>query len=163
MATDLQYRLGASNDLAIINRLLAEAHLPWSDVELHLRNFMVACEEERVVGFIGLEVYGHVALLRSLVVAPQMRGRGIGTQLCERACARALAQGVRDLYLLTLDAECYFAARGFRQLDRSLAPKEIQATQQYTELCPASAVLMYRPLAGKNPQGVESAAPSVYS
>lgn len=143
----MQYRFASTiDDLAIINRRLAEAHLPHDDVEPHLRHFILASEDEVITGIVGLEIYGHIGLLRSLVVAQDARKRGIGRDLCESLYQHALAQGVRDLYLLTVDAEDYFSARGFSRMERSLAPAAIQTTRQFSELCPGSATLMYRRL-----------------
>lgn len=143
----MQYRFASTiDDLAIINRRLAEAHLPHDDVEPHLRHFILASEDGVITGIIGLEIYGHIGLLRSLVVAQDARKRGIGRDLCESLYQHALAQGVRDLYLLTVDAEDYFSARGFSRMERSLAPAAIQTTRQFSELCPGSATLMYRRL-----------------
>lgn len=142
----MQYRFASTVDLPIINRRLAEAHLPHSDLDPHLRHFIVAIEGEAIVGAIGLEVYERIGLLRSLVVATDARKRGIGGDLVERLCEHAIAQGLSDLYLLTVDARGYFSKRGFRPIERSLAPPTIRTTRQFNELCPSSAVLMYRSL-----------------
>lgn len=139
-------RFASADDETIINRLLADAHLPYDDVAPHLHNFILAAEDEAIVGIIGLEVYGRVGLLRSLVVIPAMRGRGLGRGLCERLFRHARAQGVRELYLLTLDAESYFRALGFRDIERTSAPDAIQGTRQFESLCPTSATLMVRDL-----------------
>ncbi len=142
----MQYRFASTADLAIINRWLTDAHLPYDDVNSHLRHFIMASEGEVIVGFVGLEVYDHIGLLRSLVVAPDVRKRGIARDLVERLCEHAVAQGVRDLYLLTVDAEDYFSRRGFKRIERLLAPRPIRTTRQFSELCPSSAILMYRSL-----------------
>ena len=143
----MQNRFASATDLTIINRRLAEAHLPHNDLDAHLRHFIVAVEGELIVGIIGLEAYDHIGLLRSLVVAPDLRKHGIGRDLVERLCEHAIAEGVRDLYLLTVDAQDYFSKCGFARVERSLAPAAIRTTRQFSELCPSSAVLMYRSLA----------------
>lgn len=143
----MEYRFASIADLAIINRWLAEAHLPHDDLNSHLHHVIVASEGQVMVGIIGLEVYDHIGLLRSLVVAPDARKRGIGRDLVEILCEHAMAQGVRDLYLLTVDAQDYFSRRGFERIERSLAPQPIRTTRQFSELCPSSAILMYRCLA----------------
>ena len=53
----------------------------------------------------GLELFGDVALLRSLVVSSETRSSGMGTALVRHAESYALSQGVRTLYLLTTTAE----------------------------------------------------------
>jgi amino-acid N-acetyltransferase len=146
----MHYRFAAANDKTIIDRLLAGAHLPHDDVALHLHNFILAIENEAIIGIIGLEVYGHVGLLRSLVVVPTMRGRGLGQGLCERLFLHARAQGVRELYLLTLDTEAYFHALGFRRVKRASAPDAIRGTRQFEGLCPTSATLMVRDLRARS-------------
>ncbi len=75
-----------------------------------------------------------------------MRGRRLGQRLCEKLVRHARAQGVRELYLLTLDAEAYFGALGFRRIERASAPEAIQGTRQFEGLCPTSATLMVRDL-----------------
>ncbi len=143
---DLELRCASTDDMATVASLLVGANLPYGDVAPHIGDFIVAVVAHRVTGAIGLELYGRVGLLRSLVVDPGSRKRGIGQQLCQTACEHAMQRGVRDLYLLTLDAEVYFSSRGFRRIERSLAPGEIRATRQFTGLCPETAVLMVRSL-----------------
>jgi amino-acid N-acetyltransferase len=53
------------------------------------------------VGLVGLELHGRDALLRSLVVDPNSRTNGIGSQLVEHAENYARARGVDSIYLLT--------------------------------------------------------------
>jgi hypothetical protein len=57
--------------------------------------------------------------------------------------------GVERLYLLTTDAEEYFATLGFKPIERSEAPAPIQATSQFRSLCPKSAVCMARDISGE--------------
>ncbi len=142
----MQYRFASAADEPIINRQLADAHLPHDDVAPHLQNFIVATQNEAIVGVVGLEVHGRVGLLRSLVVDPTVRGHGVGQSLCDRLIRHARAQGVRELYLLTLDAETYFQPLGFRRIERTSAPDTIRGTRQFQGLCPTSATLMVRDL-----------------
>ena len=94
---------------------------------------------------VGLERYGDVALLRSLVVASERMGRGIGKGLVAAAEALAAKLQVRSIYLLTTTAADFFESRGFRRIRREQAPPQIQSTQEFSSLCPASAVLMVKP------------------
>jgi amino-acid N-acetyltransferase len=95
---------------------------------------------------VGLELYGDVALLRSLVVARQARSNGAGAALTEAAERLAVESGVNIVYLLTTTAERFFSARGYQKIDRAQAPKAIQGTSQFSGLCPSSAVLMMKQL-----------------
>lgn len=130
-----------------IRRLLAECELPHQDITpAHLRHFMVLREEGRLVGVVGLELLGRHALLRSLAVPAQGRGRGIGTRLTAAAEAYARDREVETLYLLTTTAEGFFAARGYQRVERASAPAEMQETIEFRSLCPASAACMAKRL-----------------
>ena len=108
----------------------------------HLQQFVVAMADERPVGMVGLEQLGTLGLLRSLVVDPGSRSGGLGQILVEAIEAQAAAAGVRELWLLTIDAEAYFAARGYETRDRSAAPTAIRQTPEFSSLCPGDAFLM---------------------
>jgi amino-acid N-acetyltransferase len=54
--------------------------------------------------------------------------------------------GVTKLYLLTETAEHFFAARGYRAVERTGLPDAIERSEQFVSMCPASAVLMTRNL-----------------
>lgn len=136
----------AASDLDAIKALLHLARLPTDDVtEALLANFLVAREAGAVSGVIGIEQHGAIALLRSLAVQENARGRGLGAKLVDAAEALAQSRSVRSIYLLTTTADEFFAARGYRRIERGEAPAEIRATTQFSALCPASAVLMVKP------------------
>jgi amino-acid N-acetyltransferase len=101
-----------------------------------------------LAGVAGLEFYGHEALLRSLAVQPDERGRGTGAWLLAFAEQTARESGVEQLYLLTETAAPFFSQQGYSACERSLAPASISATTQFAALCPASAVFMCKSLAG---------------
>ena len=134
-------------DLPAVCALLDMERLPASDLDQRaIERFLVWREDSRVDGIVGLELYGEVALLRSLVIAPQARGRGAGVALTRAAESRAAQMGANTIYLLTTSAERFFRARGYRNIDRGDAPKSIQGTTQFSALCPSTAVLMTKPL-----------------
>jgi N-acetylglutamate synthase-like GNAT family acetyltransferase/2-polyprenyl-3-methyl-5-hydroxy-6-metoxy-1,4-benzoquinol methylase len=132
-----------TDDLPLILQMLRHAELPEGGVEKHLDAFLVAVDEDgHTVGAIGLEEHVPAGLLRSLVVRPERRGGGAGRRLVNALMNAARSRGVRELYLLTLDAAPYFEQFGFERLERSAAPAAIQATEEFASLCPASAVCM---------------------
>jgi amino-acid N-acetyltransferase len=151
-------RPAASADLTAIERLLAEAQLPTSGVEDHLATFVVV--EVRADGFMadagnlpcrsnlaavgGLEIHGRLALLRSLAVGTEHRQQGIASMICDRLEKDAVGRGISRVYLLTETAESFFSTRGYAVAAREDAPPEITATEEFTTLCPDSAVLMVR-------------------
>ena len=134
-------------DLDEISDLLTTNSLPLDGVADSIERFVVAREDGRIVGCIGLEVYGGSALLRSAAVHDEVRGRGIGSMLVNEILADAQEQGVAAVYLLTTTAENYFPAFGFERIDRSEVPLELDASEELKGACPASAIVMRKRLA----------------
>jgi len=130
-------------ELPRILELLEEVGLPVAGVD-HAESFLVAREQERLVGCIGLEIYGDVGLLRSLVVRPDTRGGGLGKLLVERLLETARARGVSAMYLLTTTADEYFPRFGFEPIAREQADSRLQASEEFRGACPDSAVCMRR-------------------
>ena len=137
----------APDDVTAIAALLREAELPHEDFAGHLTHFLVARRASAVVGAVGFERHDRNALLRSLVVAPALRGNGLGDRLVRRLAAVARRKGVERFYLLTTTAEAFFARRGFKKIARQTVPAAIAATREFNSLCPVSAVCMTRAVA----------------
>ena len=134
------------SDLPSIRWLLEYENLPVEDLtESSLQQFIVCRDDKGIFGAVGLERCGPYALLRSLVVAEDRRGESIGTQLTAIAVARAQRAQFKAVYLLTTTAQRFFARCGFRVVSRDETPAEIANTTQFTQLCPATAVLMVKP------------------
>lgn len=134
-----------SADAAAIGALLMPAGLPHEDFAGHIAHFIVARRNGVIVGAVGCEVCGPDALLRSLVVAPEARGEGVGSRLVQALARQVAARGVARLYLLTTTAEAFFRDRGFVRIERAAVPPAVAATQEFRSLCPATAVCMTRP------------------
>ena len=94
--------------LAEVCALLGEVNLPIEGVAEHFSHFLLARDDSRLVGCVGLEVYGEVALLRSLAVVPRQQKTGLGRQLTEQILKSAKASGARDVVLLTTTATDFF-------------------------------------------------------
>jgi amino-acid N-acetyltransferase len=133
-------------DLRDVERLLMHAQLPVDGVAGSLPTFVVAEHDGRLVGAAGLELCGQDALLRSVVVAPEWRSRGLGRELVERVIAEGEARQLRALYLLTTTAEQYFPAFGFERTTRDGLPDGVRATAEFQTACPASATVMRKTL-----------------
>jgi amino-acid N-acetyltransferase len=134
--------LATTADKEHIRALLAAAQLPHEDIHEHLKNFLVARQNNMVVGAVGLEIYDTIGLLRSLVVASAHQGKGIGKMLYDRMIAYARLHGVKEIYLLTTTADRLFKREGFVQVDRDQLPAVIKETNEFKHLCPTSAVCM---------------------
>jgi len=135
---------------AHVRRLLAEGELPTSDLSpLHLEHFFACGPIDAPQGVVGLELYGNVALLRSLAVSTGSRGNGHGKALIAHAERYAASQGVREVYLLTTTAVEWFERFGYRRIDRDSAPDVIGRTEEFSALCPSSSVLMVKVMPAK--------------
>ena len=131
-------------DLPAIAALLRAAELPHEDIGPHVANFLVARRGSEIVGAVGAELGGADALLRSLVVAPAVRGAGLGSRLVAELERAARGLGVERWWLLTTTAEKFFAARGFRVAARGEAPEAIRRTGQFNGGCCRAAVSLTR-------------------
>ncbi len=123
--------------------LLKSCGLPTEDVQdLDLNQFEIVEEDGKVLAVGALEVHAPYALLRSLAVDPKSRGKGLASEIVRRLEARAKAERLTKLFLLTTDASEYFRKHGFHLSDRSSAPQKIRTTSQFANLCPSSSILM---------------------
>lgn len=130
-------------DWRTFSDLLALAALPQPDEG----GRSLAVEDERgLLGFGALEGEGPDQLLRSVVLVPSLRRRGLGSVLVSRLVGHARADGVARLWLLTTGAERWFARLGWSAVPRDRAPEAIRQLSQFREVCPASAALMVRAL-----------------
>ena len=140
--TDIEYGFTEEGDLDAIRTLLADCGLPMDGVDALAGNGLAARSGGGIAGTVALEPCGRAALLRSLAVAKDYRGRSLGEGLIGRITDHARRLGIEKFYLLTTGAERYFAALGFQRIDRNDAPPEIRATSQFLSVCPVSAVCM---------------------
>lgn len=141
---DLKIQMATMKDEKQIRQLLAAAGLPYDDIHTHLHNFLVARQDDAMVGAVGLEIYGELGLLRSLVVASSSQGNGVGRMLFDTIMAYARMRRVRALYLLTTTADRFFGKLGFTVVDRNKLPEAIRKTNEFLKLCPTNAVCMTR-------------------
>ena len=157
---ELQPRLKASGVILLTSRTmnietfpsLAEAAavlnlcgLPSNDIEPHvLEHFLVARSDRGPVGLAGLQLLGDKALLRSVAVIASYRSKGLGGRLVRAAEQHARDAGVNELFLLTNDAQRFFARHGYAELSRCSAPADVQATTQFGSTCCGAATLMHK-------------------
>jgi len=116
--------------------------LPIAGVDEWLDRFWVAQHESQVVGVAGMEHYGDGGLLRSVAIAHEWQGSGIGRALVDRVLEAGRADGIREVYLLTTTAERYFPRLGFARVGRDDVPPAVRASVEFTGACPDSAVVM---------------------
>ena len=149
---DLRYLPAVAGDLGALQDFLGECGLPAKDLTPeHLPHFILVRSGSRIVGSVGLELLGDVALLRSLAVARELRGYRLGHELWTRSRDLARACGVMRLYLLTTTADELFARWGFRRIPRDQAAEVVQQTTEFSTMCPASATVMALDLEAARP------------
>jgi phosphinothricin acetyltransferase len=129
-------------DLPQILALLERGNLPTQGVADVRETTIVARKESKVIGCAALEIYGHVALLRSVAVDPAHRGQELSRALVQHQIRDAQHLDVHRIYLLTETASDYFPRFGFRLIDRSDVPPAIQRSVEWTSACPMSAQVM---------------------
>ena len=133
-------------DLALLEALLRANQLPADDCREQAGNFYAVYSGTDLIAAGGLEPAGDYALLRSVVVAQQLRGRGLAQRLTDHLLHRAEADGRSAVYLLTDTAADYFSRLGFSPVERDRVPPSITRTRQFSSLCPDTASCLYLPL-----------------
>ena len=132
-------------DESSVKNLLSESGLPIEDITAqHLQHFFGCGSGSTLEGVVGLELYGEVALLRSLAVASSRRGSGVGPGLVAHAERYARDKGVQSLYLLTTTAEKFFLRRAYVRIQREEAPAAIKSTKEFCDICPTSLAFMVK-------------------
>jgi amino-acid N-acetyltransferase len=140
-------RQALADDWQAVRNLLLASDLPIDDLGPDkLDGFLIAEDDDAIVGLIGLEIMGTVGLLRSLVVEKKARSRGVGGKLVGALESAAEAAGIGELWLLTIDAEHFFQRHNFEIVDRTAAPDEIRESEEFSSLCPGTAYLMRKSL-----------------
>jgi amino-acid N-acetyltransferase len=139
---DITFKHAVPGDMPAIIGLLKDAELPYEDVDMDGRYFIVAAEKGKVIGVVGLEASGDHGLLRSLAVEASHRNEGLGKELLGKMILHARRTGVKELYLLTTTADKFFAKQGFEKTDRAAAPAALRETYEFMSICPVSAVCM---------------------
>lgn len=98
--------------------------------------------KSRAVAVAGVEAFGENGLLRSVAVAPECQGQGLGHVLMDEIESLSTDLGIAKLYLLTDTAESFFSKLGFQHTARERAPSSISSTREFSSICPASAAFM---------------------
>ena len=79
----------------------------------HCADFLVVTDRDRIVGCVHLDEYApSLSEIRSLAVAPDMQGRGVGMALVKAAEDLAVQRHVHTIFAVS-NSEKYFLARGF--------------------------------------------------
>lgn len=100
-----------------------------SELYTHVRDMFVCVEVDsgQVIGCCSLHiVWENLAEIRSVAVAEEYAGQGIGRRLVEAAIAEANELGIGRLFVLTYESD-FFAHLGFHPVDKNSLPHKIWA------------------------------------
>jgi amino-acid N-acetyltransferase len=125
-------RRATVRDVPQIQRLIGhyaarEEMLPRSVNEIYegLRDYLVAECDGRIVGCAACHVvWEDLAEIKSVAVAEDWLGQGIGKRLVETCVDEARQLGVARIFVLTFRPE-WFRRRGFSDVDKSQLPHKI--------------------------------------
>ncbi|NKB64426.1 MAG: GNAT family N-acetyltransferase [Gammaproteobacteria bacterium] len=137
--------------------LLEQGGLPVNDLsQVDWLELLVWQESKQIRAVGGLQRCGDSVLLRSIATDPDYRGKGIASSLINQLHLLARDNHFEEVYLLTTDAESYFRGNSnnkgsktsldYQPIEREYAPASIKQSSQFSELCPASAILMKKRL-----------------
>ena len=73
----IHFRKALVVDFELIQHLLSECNLPFSDINPTKQYFIIAENDGKMIGCCGVEIYGDNVLFRSLAVSPDYRSLGI--------------------------------------------------------------------------------------
>jgi len=103
--------------------------LPRSLNELYenIRDFWVYEEKGKVIGCAALHIsWDDLAEIKSLAVAKNKQGKGIGRDLATACLAEAKVMGAKKIFVLTYKPE-FFKKLGFKRIKQSALPHKIWA------------------------------------
>jgi amino-acid N-acetyltransferase len=139
-------------DHAAIEALLIATGLPLDGADEAFRHGVVGRDERgEVVAAAAVEPYGDAALLRSVVVSAERRGRGDGAAIVAAAEALAREDGAERVFLLTETAQDWFPRLGYQALDRGAVPPAVRQSVEFTTACADTAVAMVKTLEVSEP------------
>lgn len=128
----MRIRRARATDLQAIHTLIsthvsAGVLLPRTVEEIRraLPDFLVAVEQANLAGCVALECYGNgLAEIRSLVVAPEFRGTGLGGKLLAAATKAARTRGISRLLAVTGTGE-FFERHGFARVPGGMPAEKV--------------------------------------
>jgi amino-acid N-acetyltransferase len=122
--------------------LLKSFDLVYTDLKQENIRIFKFEETDKLLGIGGLEIYGELALLRTVAVEKESQGKKAGRFICEWIENWAKENQISELYLLTTTAKDFFTHLNYQVMPRNEFPELLRKTSQFSKLCPVSAVCM---------------------
>jgi amino-acid N-acetyltransferase len=132
ITTGLAIRKAAMPDISallhLINSYAAQGvMLPRTEFEIseNIRDFTVAYFGSQLLGCGALHFYTPTSgEIRSLAVAPEAKGRGVGISLTKTLELEAINSGLHEIFAFTYVVD-FFRKLGFREVDRGRLPLKV--------------------------------------
>lgn len=138
----MNFATATQTDLEDVLKLLENSHLPKVGVAENIQSFIVAWEQDKLVGCAGLEIHGKAGLLRSVAILPDYQKQGLGSRLTEGILDLAQHHRLSSVSLLTETAKDYFPRFGFVEVSRQDLPESLKVSAEFKGACPDSATAM---------------------
>jgi amino-acid N-acetyltransferase len=132
VATGVRLRKAVIADVPHMQRLInhyADAgemlHKSLNELYENMRDFTVAEDDGRLVACAAVHVtWDDLAEIKSVAVAPETRGKGVGRMLVEQCLEEARELGLRRVFALTYRPD-FFGKRGFKVIERDMLPHKV--------------------------------------
>ena len=132
-----------ADDYSAVEALVQKAGLPVDGLREHFpKGYVVARADGRIVGAAGLETYGFVGLLRSLVVVDDAQRQELGRELVHDRITAARNSRLAAVYLLTTTQAPFFRELGFVDSDRASLPRALSISPEVSRGFPPSATCL---------------------
>jgi N-acetylglutamate synthase-like GNAT family acetyltransferase len=138
-------------DLEAVRRLLEANALPFKGMEL--TRGWVAEEDGHIISHIALEEAEGAVVLRSLVTAPAVQGRGIARRLMELAEAQA---GDRTILLRTKTIGSWALRLGYSLIASDQVPASVRSTSEFEGSICSGFPIYLKQLATLRPEEVKT-------
>jgi arsenate reductase len=136
-------RPARQGDLEALVGLISECGLNAEGIgATYPAGYAVVDSAGELVGAAGVEIYGEDGLLRSVTVAADRRGSGLGALLVRNRLQWAVEQRLRAVYVLTLASARFFERLGFWRVEREEAPEGIRGSELFRSARPTTAALL---------------------
>ena len=94
------------------------------EIATNIRSYILAKLDNKLVGFGALHFHtDKLGEVRSLVVSPDMRGRGIGKNIVKKTMQSAKELGAKQIFTLTYQKE-FFESLGFKEIPKEELPAQ---------------------------------------
>ena len=93
------------------------------EVATNIRSYVLVFKESKLVGYGALHIHSpELSEIRSLIVAPEARGLGVGKKIVEYCKVEAKELGVKEILVLTYIAD-FFRKLDFEEIEKEKIPE----------------------------------------